>query len=72
MNRALPTVIVAPLTSTRRHWPTRVPVTFEQREGDIALDQVRTVDGSRIIRKLGNLEKADGLKALQVLRTMFS
>ena len=44
MNRALATIIVAPMTSTIRNYPTRVPVTFQSKHGQVVLDQIRTVD----------------------------
>lgn len=56
LNRALRTVIVTPMTSTRWDAPFRVPVRFDNRDGSIALDQVRTVDRQRLIRRLGTLD----------------
>src|SRR5262252_7213407 len=52
-NEWLRTVIVAPMTSVIRTYPTRVSVTFQGKRGQIALDQIRTVDQSRLVRKLG-------------------
>ncbi len=69
MNPLLDTVIVAPLTTTLKRWPTRVPVVFEDKQGSIALDQIRTVDKSRL-RKLRG--RVDLLPALAVLQTMFA
>ncbi|WP_156892433.1 type II toxin-antitoxin system PemK/MazF family toxin [Salaquimonas pukyongi] len=59
MNDILNTVIVAPMTSTRKKWPSRVPVRFEKRDGDVALDQVRAVDKTRLERRLGKIAVAD-------------
>jgi mRNA interferase MazF len=53
MNRHLQTVIIAPMTSTERTYPTRVSVVFQGKMGQIALDQLRTVDRQRLVRKLG-------------------
>jgi mRNA-degrading endonuclease toxin of MazEF toxin-antitoxin module len=50
-------VIVAPLTSTRRQWPTRIAVTFAKKSGDIALDQLRCVDRSRLVKRAGAVQK---------------
>ena len=58
MNRAIRTVIVAPMTSQGRVYPTRVPCLFQEREGLILLDQLRTVDKQRLVRKLGELDGA--------------
>ena len=54
-NRHLQTVIVGPLTSTERPYPTRVAVSFSGRRGQIALDQLRTVDKQRLIHRLGTI-----------------
>ena len=56
MNHALATVIIAPMTKTPHPYPTRVPVTFAHIRGWIVLDQIRTVDKRRLIRRLGRLE----------------
>lgn len=69
MNRVLDTVIIAPLTSTIRPWPTRVAVTFEGKRGSIVLDQLRTVDLSRLRKRRGQL---DVRPALVVLQAMFA
>jgi mRNA interferase MazF len=53
MNRHIATVIIAPMTTKSRAYPTRVEVTFKRKTGWIVLDQIRTVDKRRLIRKLG-------------------
>lgn len=50
MNRHLNTVIIAPLTSTRKKYPTRVGLSFQGKKGDIVLDQIRTVDKKRLVK----------------------
>ena len=55
MNGWLRTIIVAPMTAGGRAWPSRVPVVFEGRSGEIALDQVRTVDKERLTKRLGSV-----------------
>ena len=72
MNRALATIIVAPMTSTIRNYPTRVPVTFQSKHGEVALDQIRIVDKQRLHKKLGSLRTNTGSKILDVLSQMFS
>jgi mRNA interferase MazF len=56
LNRAVSTVIIAPMTTVHRGWPTRVEITFQGKTGEIALDQIRTVDKSRLVRRLGKLD----------------
>ena len=55
MNRHIATVIIAPMTTKSRAYPTRVEVTFKRKSGWIVLDQIRTVDKRRLIRKLGTI-----------------
>lgn len=57
MNKYLNTIIVAPMTSKIRTYPTRINIKFQNKNGNIVLDQIKTVDKSRIIKKLGELEK---------------
>ncbi len=52
MNRHIGTVIVAPLTTKGRAYPTRIPLRFQRKSGQIVLDQVRTVDKTRLVRRL--------------------
>ncbi len=52
-NEYLRTVIIAPMTTTERPYPTRVSITFQNKRGQVALDQIRAVDRQRLVRKLG-------------------
>lgn len=72
MNRHIRTVIVAPMTSRGRPYPTRVPCRFRGKTGQIALDQIRTVDKSRLVRKRGRLDAETGARVLAVLGEMFA
>ncbi|MFA4836883.1 MAG: type II toxin-antitoxin system PemK/MazF family toxin [Dehalococcoidia bacterium] len=72
MNRHIATVIVAPMTTKGRSYPTRVSCKFEDKEGQIVLDQIRTVDKSRLVKKLGRLVKPDQDTILSVLAEMFA
>ena len=72
MNHYISTVIVAPMTSRGRNYPTRVPCTFKGTKGQVVLDQLRTVDKTRLIKKLGVLSKSAQLKTLAVLQEMFA
>lgn len=72
MNRHLRTVIVAPMTTTERPYPTRVPLTFRGKRGQVALDQMRAVDRQRLVRKLGKVSSAAAQAATAVLIEMFT
>ena len=72
MNKNISTVIIAPLTSRLRNYPTRVPCKVEGKQGQIVLDQVRTVDKSRLIKKLTTLNKPTQNKIISKLIEMFS
>ena len=71
MNRHIRTVIVAPMTSRRRDYRTRVDAALQQKEGQVALDQIRTVDKSRLVQKLGRLPEAHARAVADVLVEMF-
>jgi mRNA interferase MazF len=71
LNRHLRTVIVAPLTSTVKSYPYRVTCTLSGKIGEIALDQIRTVDRSRICAYIGRLNKFEAEDIRKVLRNMF-
>ena len=72
MNRHIGTVIVAPMTTKGRSYPTRVACTFQGKEGQVVLDQIRTVDKSRLARKLGQLNDETQRDVLAILNDMFS
>jgi mRNA interferase MazF len=72
MNRHIKTLIVAPMTSTIRDYPTHVPVTFKGKEGRIVLSQIRTIDKTRVIKKLGAVNTKTASLLLDALREMFS
>jgi mRNA interferase MazF len=72
MNRNIRTVILAPLTSTVRAYPSRVACIFQGKKGQIVLDQIRTVDRSRLAKRLGTLTKAQGAAVLAVLGEIFA
>jgi mRNA interferase MazF len=56
MNDALKTVLMCPMTSAKRGWPTRVETAFQGIAGEIAIDQMRAVDRKRLVRKLGETD----------------
>lgn len=71
MNRWLRTLIVAPMTSTVRSYPSRVPIRFDGKDGQIALDQIRTIDKSRLIHRLGAVEAETAVALSETLVEMF-
>ena len=72
MNRHLQTVVVAPMTTTIRPYPTRVSVRFQGKRGQVALDQLRAVDRQRLVRKLGAVPPSAAEAASAILLEMFS
>jgi mRNA interferase MazF len=72
LNAHLRTVIVAPMTSTGRPYPFRVDCKFEGKLGFVVLDQVRTVDRERLVRRLGKLSSTAFERVLAVLQEMFA
>ena len=72
MNRHIRTVIIAPMTTKGRQYPTRVPCRFRGKAAQVVLDQIRTVDAVRLVRKLGRLDANTGAKVLGVLGEMFA
>ena len=71
MNHHIGTVIVAPMTSRGRDYPTRVNCTFQKVSGQVVLDQIRTVDKIRLVKRLGTLSPAVADQMLSVLIEMF-
>ena len=72
MNKYISTVIIAPLTSKGRNYPSRVNCNFGNIKGQIVLDQIRTVDKSRLVKKLGEINTKEQKKVISVLNEMFS
>lgn len=72
VNRFIKTVIVAPMTTKGALYPTRVMCKFQGKQGQIVLDQIRTVDKTRLVRKLGRLDKRTQTEVLSVLGEMFA
>jgi mRNA interferase MazF len=72
MNRHLRTVIVAPMTTKGRPYPTRVPCRFQSKDGMIVLDQMRAVDNSRLVRRLGRIGEATRQAVLALLADLFA
>ncbi len=72
LNQHLATIIVAPLTTGGYTYPFRVPCRFQRKGGHVVLDQLRTVDTERLVRRLGVLPSDPLMTALATLREMFT
>lgn len=72
LNQHLRTVVVAPMTTGGHAYPWRVPCRFQRRAGFVALDQLRTVDTERLVKRLGRLESDTMAQVLRVLQEMFA
>lgn len=72
MNRHIATVIVAPMTTKGKAYPTRVACQFQGRDGQIVLDQIRTIDKARLVEKLGQIEQEAQREVLDTLAEMFA
>jgi len=70
MNRNIGTVIIAPMTTKSHNYPTRVELEFQGKNGWIVLDQIRTVDKTRLIKKVGKIEERTIQEVKNVLREM--
>jgi len=68
----LNTVIVAPMTTKSKSYPTRIPVTFAKKKGFVVLDQIWTIDKSRFVELLGTIDKKTATEVLRVLQEMFA
>jgi mRNA interferase MazF len=72
MNRFIRAVIVAPMTTKGTSYPTRVACKFHGNRGEIVLDQIRTVDKTRLVRRLGKIDKHSQAEVVSVLGEMFA
>ena len=72
MNLHIRTVIVAPMTTAGKDYPTRITCQFKKKKGHIVLDQIRTIDKTRLIKKLGALDSETQLKVISVLQRLFA
>ncbi len=72
MNRHIRTVIVAPMTTAGKDYPTRVLCKFKNKKGQIVLDQIRTIDKTRLIKKLGSINPETQLEVISLLQRLFA
>jgi mRNA interferase MazF len=71
INRFLNTIIVAPMTTNLKKYPTRIAVEHNNKKGMVAIDQIRTIDKSRIIKKFDRLTKSEIQKCKDIIRETF-
>jgi mRNA interferase MazF len=72
LNRHIRTVILAPMTTKGQAYPTRISCRFQSKDGQIVLDQIRTVDRARLIKKLGRIDTKTAARVLEVLQELFA
>lgn len=70
MNSTIGTVIIAPLTTKTKLYPSRIEIFFDDKKGWIVLDQIRTIDKSRFIKKLGSLKKQESQSVKNIIQEM--
>ena len=71
INDNLRTVVIAPMTSTSRKYPTRVKIKHNNQEGWVVIDQIRTIDKIRIVKKFDSLSEKEIRECKRVLRETF-
>lgn len=71
MNKYLNTIVIAPITSTSKSYPTRIEINSNNKKGWIVIDQIRTVDRKRISKVFGNLSEKEILEVKNVMRETF-
>ncbi|MEB3294686.1 MAG: type II toxin-antitoxin system PemK/MazF family toxin [Synechococcales bacterium] len=72
MNQYLSTVIIAPMTSKGRNYPSRINCKFQGKSGQIVLDQIRSVDKARLTKRLGKLSSEESQQVLALLAEIFA
>jgi mRNA interferase MazF len=70
MNQNIQTVIIAPMTTKSHRYPTRVPVTIQTKKGWIVLDQIRTIDNQRLIKKIGTINNETIKEVKSIIKEM--
>ena len=72
MNKHIRTVIIAPMTTAGREYPTRISTSFKGKKGQIVLDQIRTVDKKRLVKVMGRIDETAASRVLEILAEMFA
>ena len=71
MNKYIRTIIIAPMTTKVRNYKSRVEISFDGKQGQVMLDQIRAIDKQRLIKKLGTLSNKEIKEVLSILQEMF-
>ena len=71
MNRHLKTIVIAPITSTSKAYPTRIPISGTRTKGGIAVDQIRVIDRRRVIKSFGNLKEEEIVAVKAVIKETY-
>jgi len=71
MNRYLRTIVVAPMTTSSKKYPTRIEVKRDEKTGWVVIDQIRTIDKQRIIKGLGNLTESEIIEIKGVIKETY-
>jgi mRNA interferase MazF len=71
MNRNLRTLIIAPVTSTSKNYPTRIEIRVDGKTGWVVIDQIRTIDKMRVVKVLGSLEDHESGEIRRIIRETF-
>lgn len=72
MNQWLQTIIIAPMTTVTRKYPSRAPISFNNKKGQVALDQLRCIDKNRLVKKLGTASNKTSADVTHILVNMFT
>lgn len=72
INHCLRTIIIAPMTTKGNNYPTRIAVDFLGKQGQVVLDQIRTVDRARLVKRLGAISTSESKSVLDVLQQLFA
>jgi mRNA interferase MazF len=70
MNHNIETIIIAPMTTKSHNYPSRIPLTFNEKQGWIVLDQIRAIDKTRLIKRMGKVEKKQISEVKNILKEM--
>lgn len=71
MNKFLETIVIAPMTSSSKRYPTRVEINHDKKQGWIVIDQIRTIDRLRIFKLVGSLTDKEILKVKSIIRETY-
>ena len=71
LNKYLKTIVIAPMTSSSKSYPTRIKINHDKKSGWIVIDQIRTIDKVRIVKVLGHLTETECKKVKDILRETF-